>query len=340
MSTSFSHTEYYGTALLPAKIAPWSAFDKVWTGITGYHPEEFELIKGVTPMLTFKATMITIVGYYVLIFGGREIMKNRPAYKLNGLFMVHNFILSTFSAALLILFAEQLIPTVWNRGLYDGVCGAGGWTKPLVVLYFLNYMTKYYELLDTVFLVLKKKPLTFLHCYHHPATAFLCYTQLIGRTSVSWVPITLNLFVHVVMYWYYFQSARGVKIWWKEWITRLQIAQFVIGLGFIYFATWDYYTSTYAPWLPHVGTCAGEEFAAFAGCATLSSYLFLFISFYFATYKKSSKRSTNKTAKIAGKDMKEAEIPTISQTSEKVTRVANAANEGLHKLSSSRVTKS
>ncbi|EZF27324.1 hypothetical protein H112_00681 [Trichophyton rubrum D6] len=216
----------------PFGVRLWPIFDSVYTSIMGYSADDFRFVINETPMSTLKATTIALISYYVIIFGGRELMRSRPAMKLNGLFMVHNFILTVVSFLLLVLYIEQLLPTLVRKGTFHAICHyEGGWTKPLVLLYYLTYLTKYLELLDTVFLVLKKKPLTFLHTYHHGATALLCYTQLIGSTAVSWVPITLNLVVHVVMYWYYFQSARGIRIWWKEWITRLQIAQFVIDLG-------------------------------------------------------------------------------------------------------------
>jgi len=74
---------------------------------------------------------------------------------------IHNFYLTAISGILLVLFLEQLIPTLVRHGVFYGICNhGGGWTDKLVILYYLNYLTKYLELIDTVFLFLKKKPLS------------------------------------------------------------------------------------------------------------------------------------------------------------------------------------
>ncbi|TFK57084.1 GNS1/SUR4 membrane protein [Heliocybe sulcata] len=249
-----------------------------------YHYTHY--VRGQTPLSTQTAVFSALVTYIVTVFSIREFMKDKAPMKLNTLFQIHNIILSVGSGLLLALMVEEVVPIWWKHGLFHAMCSDDAWTPRLEFYYIITYYTKYMELIDTVFLAIKKKPLAFLHVFHHSATALLCYTQLNGKTSVSWVPITLNLSVHVLMYYYYYATAGGKKIWWKKYLTTMQIAQFIIDLFAVYFGTYSYYAANHFPKLPHLGTCAGTEGAAVFGCALLTSYLGLFINFYIQTYKK------------------------------------------------------
>jgi fatty acid elongase 2 len=294
----------------PFGVALWPKFDALVSFVSNgrFVPSQFEFVHGgPLPLLTLPPVIAAILTYYLVIFGGNYLFKSlklKPLV-LNGLFQVHNLFLTTLSLTLLVLMAEQLIPMIYHHGLFYAICSEGAWTQPLVCLYYLNYLTKFTEFIDTVFLVVKQKKLTFLHTYHHGATALLCYTQLIGLTPILWVPITLNLGVHVVMYWYYFLAARGIRVWWKEWVTRFQIIQFILDLGFVYFATYQKIVFTFVPslasTLPLVcADCAGTMVAAYLGCAILLSYLVLFIAFYIDVYKRKGSRRSKRVKSISG----------------------------------------
>ena len=112
----------------------------------------------------------------------------------------------------------------------------------------------------------------------------------------------------------------------------------MLASGFVYYATYNYYVDKFFPSLPHEGTCGGEQFAAFTGCATLSSYLVLFISFYAATYRKvrtgDKKSSTGRTSTSisfeAVHELERKKMPTMMETSETAVDALHCA-EGLMK---------
>jgi hypothetical protein len=122
----------------PFGVELWPFFVKAYSAVMGYSPTDFKFVPAVTFMSTLKETVITLGAYYAIVLGGRELMRNRKPFVINGLFMLHNFYLTVISAILLALFIEQLLPTIVRNGIFFAICDhKGGWTKELVILYYV-----------------------------------------------------------------------------------------------------------------------------------------------------------------------------------------------------------
>jgi elongation of very long chain fatty acids protein 7 len=104
---------------------------------------------------------------------------------------------------------------------------------------------------------LKKKDsqLSFLHCYHHGGMLLGSYY------AFKWIPGgsllilgILNAFVHGVMYSYYYITAFKPElkqsIWWKKYITQIQLTQFaLIFAAFLSSALYDCGFPKYISWI-------------------------------------------------------------------------------------------
>ncbi|CAG0917283.1 unnamed protein product, partial [Notodromas monacha] len=109
------------------------------------------------------------------------------------------------------------------RFFFDPVSGCWG---------FLFTVSKLVELGDTVFILLRKQPLIFLHWYHHVTVLIYCW---LGHTTLSATGHCfgcMNFAVHSVMYSYYALKAAGVKVPTQVafCITTAQLAQMVVGI--------------------------------------------------------------------------------------------------------------
>lgn len=94
----------------------------------------------------------------------------------------------------------------------------------------VHYLSKFLDLFDTVFIILRKKDeqLSFLHVYHHASIGVVWGIVLrTGNGSGTaaygaWV----NSVIHVLMYSHYFVTSFGINNPLKKWLTASQICQF------------------------------------------------------------------------------------------------------------------
>eukprot|EP01053_Blabericola_migrator_P004027 Blabericola_migrator_1__4026@NODE_2223_length_3098_cov_214_446057_g1400_i0_p3_GENE_NODE_2223_length_3098_cov_214_446057_g1400_i0NODE_2223_length_3098_cov_214_446057_g1400_i0_p3_ORF_typecomplete_len202_score41_53ELO/PF01151_18/2_5e35_NODE_2223_length_3098_cov_214_446057_g1400_i021892794 len=100
---------------------------------------------------------------------------------------------------------------------------------------YMFYLSKYWELLDTILQMTKgrRPPSYYFHCWHHTMYLLICYFYCAHKASLSPLAVLVNGSVHVVMYFYYHLICRGISPWWKRHITKMQIVQFLLGYAFL-----------------------------------------------------------------------------------------------------------
>ena len=216
--------------------------------------------------------------YLIVVFGGRHIMADKAAFKLDGILSLWNLALSTFSVCGML----RLVPHVlhlWSTHGFDWIITS----QPEVVYstgvssFWMMIFTfsKFPELLDTVFIVLRKKPLLFLHWYHHITVLMICWDSTAAGTSAGLLFAAMNYTVHAIMYAYY-SGYLPLRALWAPVITTLQILQMILGVAITMRAGYfKFFTDR---------PCAMSDISWLSFFLLYGSYLYLFIDFAVRRY--------------------------------------------------------
>ncbi|KAF2216597.1 hypothetical protein CERZMDRAFT_56254 [Cercospora zeae-maydis SCOH1-5] len=108
------------------------------------------------------------------------------------------------------------------------------WNEGLAFWGWFFYVSKFYEVVDTLIILAKGKRSATLQTYHH-AGAMLCMWAGIRYMSPPiWMFVFVNSFIHGLMYTYFTLSALGYRVPQaiKRSLTSLQIAQFLWGASY------------------------------------------------------------------------------------------------------------
>lgn len=223
----------------------------------------------VIPQLEDHVIHVTtlLIAYPLLVHGWRP----TRAYNVRPLMLAWNTFQCAFSALVTYHVLPALLSILWNHGYHSSVCmdnravayttnEYGRW-----VYYF--GISKTWDMVDTVFLKLRGKPVSFLHWYHHWSTLLIVFVQSVVKADMMVWAVTMNAVVHTAMYGHYALTTVRPELRGNRWLTGIQIAQMVAGLSSV----------TY-----HALFCNGLMDAPSMLIYTV--YVFMFSSFYRQRY--------------------------------------------------------
>ena len=231
----------------------------------------------------------TVILYLLfVIVVGPALMRNRQPFKVKRWLCLWNGALSLFSFCGAIRTAPVLFYYITSAPMMDIICrpsdvwiGAG--PTGLWVMLFIG--SKFPELIDTIFLIVRKRDVPFLHWFHHASTLLYSWHACANPANYALSFVAMNYCVHAVMYAYYGLIMIGRKPAWLQpfFITISQITQMFVGMCI---------QITAAYWYFHPKQCSVSGYNILSGGVMYSTYLFLFIKFASSRYSTGEK--TNK----------------------------------------------
>ncbi|KAI1406724.1 GNS1/SUR4 family-domain-containing protein [Hypoxylon fuscum] len=105
------------------------------------------------------------------------------------------------------------------------------WNEGLAFYGWLFYISKFYEVIDTLIILAKGKFSSTLQTYHHAGAMMAMWAGMRYMSTAIWIFVFFNSAIHALMYTYYTVTAFSIRVPTiiKRSLTSLQISQFVIG---------------------------------------------------------------------------------------------------------------
>ncbi|KAF7257622.1 hypothetical protein EG68_05313 [Paragonimus skrjabini miyazakii] len=149
------------------------------------------------------------------------------------LIILYNAVMVFYSAYLVVASLYYVRKLHYGLGCVEAPDPTDRRTDPLVFLGYMFYFSKFVEMLDTVFFLVRGRvdQVTFLHVFHHAAMPPSIWWGLkYAPGGIVYTFLVANSFIHVIMYTYYGMAAAGLYkyLWWKNYLTIAQMVQFVV----------------------------------------------------------------------------------------------------------------
>lgn len=161
-------------------------------------------------------------------------MERRARFEIRVALAVWSSILAIFSILGAVRTMPELVYVINKYGWEFSVCNPSYvYYSPTAFWTCLFALSKVYELGDTIFIVLRKQQLIFLHWYHHITVLIYVWYSIPEHTAPGRWFIVMNYTVHSFMYTYYALKAMRIKVpkFISMIITSLQITQMIIGIA-------------------------------------------------------------------------------------------------------------